>query len=99
MEFVAIVWQWLCACLRRSHSNERITRRRALVAGEPMVGNLTAQRQLQFRLVELRDRAVRAWITAVGWWIHGKHSLVPIHTRSTTPLAGRDSRSRKPSWS
>jgi hypothetical protein len=102
MEFVAIVWQWLCArlfCrLGRSRSSERITRRCAVVAGLPGGESRLAFALLPTERTDLRTAGVHAWITAVGWWIHGKQSLVPLHARSTTPLVGRDSRHRKPSW-
>ncbi len=95
MEFVAIVWQWLCACLRRSRTGERSLWQP--VVAKP-TADLTAQQLLQRRLVELRDLAVCVWITAVGWWIPGKQSLLPLQARTAAPHAGNHYR-RKPRWS
>lgn len=102
MEFVAIVWQWLCARLfsrlGRSRSSEQAVQR-TVVAGKP-----GGEKKLTLSLLGnppdgLRTAGVQAWITAVGWWIQGKQSFVPAPVRSNMPLVGRNSRHRKPSWS
>jgi hypothetical protein len=74
MELVAIVWQWLCACLHRSPIGERVELPR------PVASLLPSCRPVRRGL---RVAGVREWITAVGWC---PARFVPVRAVATTQL-------------
>ena len=82
MEFVAIVWQWLCACLRSTLRSERTVQLQRADEVSLLGSGRSRSHSLQGKLRRLIGPGIRPWLTAAGLfaWDRTTPSLVRVRS-------------------